>query len=79
MCSYVVQPLSAKFCREKLDKVRPNLPIISNEKHEKKVVKSGSSVKLKQSKFPPNKGVTKINHVSQFLLFSTYLYKWQLS
>jgi len=72
MCSYVVQPLSAKLCKEKLDKVRPNSPIISNEKHVKKVVKSGSSIKLKQSKFPPAKDVTKINHVSLFLHFSTH-------
>lgn len=58
--------MSVKFCREKLDKERPNLPVTPIEKP--KVVKSGisasSSVKSGGSKIPPPKAATKANKVS---------------
>lgn len=57
--------MSVKFCREKLDKERPNLPVVPIEKP--KVVKSGipagSSVKSGGSKIPPPKAATKANKV----------------
>ncbi|XP_008189868.1 protein mini spindles isoform X2 [Acyrthosiphon pisum] len=58
-----LKPMSVKFCREKLDKERPNLPVVPIEKP--KVVKSGipagSSVKSGGSKIPPPKAAAKAN------------------
>lgn len=58
--------MSIKFCREKLDKERPNLPVVSIDKP--KVVKSGIpaglSTKIAGPKIPPPKTATKVNKVS---------------
>lgn len=58
--------MSMSFCRDKLDKERPNLPVVPIEKP--KVIKSGipagSSVKSGGSKIPPPKAATtKVNKV----------------
>lgn len=57
--------MSVKFCREKLDKERPNLPVIPIDKP--KVVKSGipagSSIKSAGSRIPPPKAAAKANKV----------------
>lgn len=57
--------MSVKFCREKLDKERPNLPVVPIEKP--KVVKSGipasSTIKSGGSKIPPPKSAAKVNKV----------------
>lgn len=58
--------MSVKFCREKLDKERPNLPVVPIEKP--KVVKSGipagSSIKSGGSRIPPPKAAAKANKVN---------------
>lgn len=63
--------MSVKFCREKLDKERPNLPVIPIEKP--KVVKSGipagPSVKSGGSKIPPPKTAAKANKVNLHVYF----------
>lgn len=64
--------MSVKLCREKLDKERPNLPVVAIDKP--KVVKSGIppslSTKAVGSKIPPPKAATKINKVCLSLFLS---------
>lgn len=61
--------MSVKFCREKLDRERPNLPTITNEK-----LKIGKSSiigsKSKGPKIPPSKTTTNVNKVYLF----TFIY-----
>lgn len=64
--------MSVTFCRDKLDKERPNLPVVPIEKP--KVIKSGilagSSIKSGGSKIPPPKSAAvKTNKVSPCYIF----------
>lgn len=71
--------MSVKFCREKLDKERPNLPVVPIDKPKavKSGIPAGSSVKSGGSKIPPPKSVIKVNKVSQiyFLIILCFIWK----
>lgn len=51
--------MSVKFCREKLDKERPNLPVVNTEKPKvvKPVIPTSSIAKPGASKIPPKSGL----------------------
>lgn len=63
--------MSVKFCREKLDNERPNLPI-EKPKVVKSCVPAGSLVKSKGSKILASKAVTKVNKVLVYFWFLLY-------